>query len=124
MDTELVMSFLIDFTSVVGTIWAVLSILSMKPSDIYGKSTWGGLEKGDQAALIQFKQARSGVSLILLSFAYKYLGAPIIKYYFSNISLANTVITYLLVLVVFIVFINIWNRNTTKKYNQYLKNNH
>ncbi len=52
--------------NVIGTVYAVLSILKLKPEDIYSKITWGGIGSADKDALLQKEQARTGIGLIMI----------------------------------------------------------
>jgi Bacitracin resistance protein BacA. len=122
LETEFVMGFLIDLTTIVGTIWAVLAILCMKPSDIYAKATWNALESADRSALVQKKQARSGITLIIISFVYKYFIGPIIEHFCPNMPLKYMAISYILILLVVMLIIKRWNSVTTKSYDRYIKN--
>lgn len=52
--------------NVAGTVFAVLSILKMKPSEIYRAITLDGIDHGDKDRLIQKKQARVGIGLVVI----------------------------------------------------------
>lgn len=49
---------------VIGTIYAILSILNIKHEDIWKSVTFGGISMRDDEILIQREQARVGIGLI------------------------------------------------------------
>lgn len=55
---------LASLTNVIGTTYAVLSILKLKPNDLYNSITIEGMDKYDESLLAQKKQARVGITLI------------------------------------------------------------
>ena len=56
---------------VIGTVYAVLSILSLQIKDVIKTVTWGGLESRDQEILVQREQARVGIPLIILGWIWQ-----------------------------------------------------
>lgn len=52
-------------TNVTGTTYAVLSILKLKPTDLYQAITIDGMDKNDESLLTQKKQARIGICLVI-----------------------------------------------------------
>ena len=61
-------SVIYSLINVVGTIWAVLSILKMKPSEVYKSLTLGGITESDEPLLIQKEQASFGVAWVVVGF--------------------------------------------------------
>lgn len=53
------------FISIVGTTYAILSLLRMKPSDIWNTCTFGGISNRDLEILEQRRQARTGILLVI-----------------------------------------------------------
>ena len=60
-----ILQLLASLTNVIGTTYAVLSILKLEPNDLYQSITIGGMDKNDEALLVQKKQARVGISFIV-----------------------------------------------------------
>lgn len=58
---------LCSLIGVIGTIYAVLSILNMKFEDIYKSITLGGIEERDEELLTQREQAQIGILLVVTS---------------------------------------------------------
>lgn len=52
--------------SVLGTIYAVLSILKLTISDVYSSITTKGMDNRDEELLVQREQARIGIPLVML----------------------------------------------------------
>lgn len=61
-------SVIYSLINVVGTIWAVLSILKMKPSEVYNPLTLGGITESNEPLLIQKEQASFGVAWVVVGF--------------------------------------------------------
>ena len=59
-----ILQLLAALTNVIGTTYAVLSILKLKPNDLYNSITIEGMDKYDESLLTQKKQARVGITLI------------------------------------------------------------
>ena len=59
-----ILQLLASLTNVIGTTYAVLSILKLKPSDLYNSITIEGMDKYDESLLTQKEQARVGITLI------------------------------------------------------------
>ncbi len=60
-----ILQLLAALTNVIGTTYAVLSILKLKPQDLYQAITIDGMDKNDESLLLQKKQARIGISLVI-----------------------------------------------------------
>lgn len=60
-----ILQLLAGWTNVIGTTYAVLSILKLKPQDLYQAITIDGMDKNDESLLIQKKQARIGIGLVI-----------------------------------------------------------
>jgi len=59
------LQLLAALTNVIGTTYAVLSILKLKPQDLYQAITIDGMDKNDETLLVQKKQARIGIGLVI-----------------------------------------------------------
>lgn len=64
-----VLSIIYSLINVLGTVWAVLSILKLKPGDVYKALTVGYFLEADESLLVQRAQARFGITLVVISFA-------------------------------------------------------
>ena len=60
-----ILQLLAALTNVIGTTYAVLSILKLKPQDLYQAITIEGMDKNDESLLVQKKQARTGIGLVI-----------------------------------------------------------
>lgn len=60
-----ILQLLAALTNVIGTTYAVLSILKLKPQDLYQAITIDGMDKNDESLLVQKKQARTGIGLVI-----------------------------------------------------------
>ena len=65
MHYNTILQLLAALTNVIGTTYAVLSILKLKPQDLYQAITIDGMDKNDESLLIQKKQARIGIGLVI-----------------------------------------------------------
>ena len=104
------------FLGVVGTGYAVLSILKLKFEDIRSTITWGGIGERDEETLIQREQARGGLMLVFLSWLFESIG--------SIVNLGNVQEFILLVIIeIIIIFISSFAlKKADKKYRQkYMK---
>ena len=81
-------------TNVVGTTYAVLSILKLKPKEIYQALTIEGMDRNDETLLVQKKQARIGISLV----AYAWM----LQVLFSFVTV-NTIKSFLIWLSVYVL---------------------
>ena len=63
------LSIIYSLINVLGTVWAVLSILKLKPGDVYKSLTAGYFLEADESLLVQRAQARFGITLVVISFA-------------------------------------------------------
>ena len=66
-----ILSIIYSLINVWGTVWAVLSILKLKPGDVYKSLTVGALLEADESLLVQREQARFGVTLVVIAFAFQ-----------------------------------------------------
>ena len=62
-----IIQLIAGLTNVVGTTYAVLSILKSTPTDLYKSITLKGMGDNDKTLLAQKEQARTGISLIVLA---------------------------------------------------------
>lgn len=103
--------------NVIGTVYAVLSILKLKPKDIYSKITLGGMDKADEDALIQREQARTGIGLIIigwvLQFVFSFLDVDKIGCFICCISISISLV------LVWILLMQIKNRKFREKYMEF-----
>ena len=53
------------FVGVIGTIYAVLSILALTPDEVHKSITLKGIDERDKELIIQKKQARLGIMLVI-----------------------------------------------------------
>ncbi len=60
-------------TNVIGTIYAILSILKLKPKELYQALTIEGMDRNDETLLIQKKQARIGIGLVVYAWVLQVL---------------------------------------------------
>ena len=60
-----ILQLLAALTNVIGTTYAVLSILKLKPEELYLALTIEGMDRSDESLLIQKKQARTGISFVV-----------------------------------------------------------
>ena len=99
-----------SFIGVIGTVYAVLSILKMEIKDVLNTITYGGLETRDQDVLLQREQARIGIPLVVISWIYQSI--------FSLIKV-NTAYGFIasIVLIVISVFVDV--RITIKRNKQF-----
>ena len=109
-----ILQLIAALTNVFGTIYAVLSILRLKPKDLYQAITIEGMDKNDESLLTQKKQARIGISLVIYAWIlqvlfsfYEVLSCKI----FALFVLAYVVITTILGLLLFLA-----NKRFEKKY--------
>ena len=64
---NIILQLIAGLTNVVGTAYAVLSILKATPTDLYKSITLKGMGDNDKSLLTQKNQARTGISLIVLA---------------------------------------------------------
>lgn len=109
-----ILQLLAALTNVVGTVYAVLSILKLKPTDLYKSITIDGMDQSDETLLIQRQQARVGICLViyawLLQVLFSFLKVSSVKMFLVCI-LVYVVATAVLCLVLFLS-----NRYFAKKY--------
>ena len=60
-----ILQLLASLTNVVGTTYAILSVLRLKPKELYQTLTLEGMDRSDDSLLAQKKQARIGISLVI-----------------------------------------------------------
>lgn len=65
MQYNTILQLLAALTNVIGTTYAVLSILKLKPEDLYSSITLDGMDKNDDSLLTQKRQARIGIGLVM-----------------------------------------------------------
>lgn len=66
-----VLSIIYSLINVWGTVWAILSILKLKPGNVYKSLTVGALLEADESLLVQREQARFGITLVVIAFAFQ-----------------------------------------------------
>lgn len=109
-----ILQLLSSAINVIGTVYAVLSILKLKPKEIYSSITISGMDQKDIELITQKKQARTGISLILYGWILQLI------YIFLDIStlpefLYTGIFSILGVLVVLIIIMNL-NKRFERKY--------
>ena len=101
-----ILQMLASLTNVIGTIYAILSILKLKPRELYQTLILEGMNKSDDSLLTQKKQARIGISLVIYAW--------ILLVLFSFWVITNTavfilclvaygILTFLLYLILFVI---------------------
>lgn len=114
MQYNTILQLLGALTNVVGTTYAVLSILKLKPNDLYQAITIDGMDKNDESLLTQKKQARIGISLVIYAWILQVI------FSFCSISSGQMFMLSLLAYVVVTVFLCLClffaNKRFEKKY--------
>ena len=114
MQYNTILQLLGALTNVVGTTYAVLSILKLKPNDLYQAVTIDGMDKNDESLLTQKKQARIGICLVIyawiLQVIFSFFLISSVKMFVLSL-LAYVVVTVALCLSLFLV-----NKRFAKKY--------
>ena len=101
-------------TNVIGTTYAVLSILKLKPNDLYQAVTIDGMDKNDESLLTQKKQARIGICLVIYAW--------ILQVIFSFFSISSgkmfvlSLLAYVVVTVALCLSLFLANKRFAKKY--------
>ena len=101
-----------SFIGVIGTVYAVLSILRMDIKDVLRTITYGGIETRDQEVLLQREQARIGIPLVVIGWIYQSA--------FSLIKV-NTAYGFLISIVLIIISVAIDVRITVKRNKEFRK---
>lgn len=101
-------------TNVTGTTYAVLSILKLKPTDLYQAITIDGMDKNDESLLTQKKQARIGICLVI----YAWVLQVIFSFFSisSGIMFALSLLAYVVVTVALCFSLFLANKRFAKKY--------
>lgn len=81
-----------------GTVWAVLSILKLSPGDVYKSLTMGALLEADESLLVQREQARFGITLVVIAFAFQSVNS------FVSVETVGEFLGWLILIVVVLVF--------------------
>lgn len=106
-----------SFFGVVGTVYAVLSILKLDIHDIYKTITLGGIDNRDEELLIQREQARLGIPLVVIG----WLGQTIFS--FIDVVSCRWFVGYLLIFLIIVgilIAVVTWNN---KKFREKYKEN-
>ena len=105
--------------NVIGTIYAVLSILRLTPKDIFSVVTLEGIDNSDKSLLTQKIQARTGIGLIVIGWSFQTLFEflPINSCLMFIICIGSL----LGVVALWLVFMHIRNKAFKKKYMEYEK---
>ncbi len=115
-----ILQIIINLTNVIGTIYAVLSILQLKSTDLYKSITIDGMDKNDNSLLVQRSQARMGVSLII----YAWISQCIVM--FLDITswkiFTFCIVLYILILIAVCVIIYLLNLKFRKNYIKFRNN--
>lgn len=111
-----ILQLLFSLTNVIGTTYAVLSILRLTPTELYKSLTIEGMDKNDKSLLTQKKQARVGISLI--SWAWLWQAA------FSFITIQScckfviSLLVYIVTTLTLVIVLYFWNNRFSKKYHE------
>jgi purine-cytosine permease-like protein len=116
-----VLLLVLSFFNVMGTIYSVLSIIKINPQDIFHSITWGGIGDRDKEILIQVKQARIGISIVLISWIFE-----VVFTFYEITSLCSFILSLLITLliifcVVLIAFL--FNKHSEKVYQKFKEEN-
>lgn len=109
-----ILQLIAALTNVTGTTYAVLSILKLKPNDLYQAVTIDGMDKNDETLLTQKKQARIGVCLVIYAW--------VLQVIFSFLSISSgkmfvlSLLAYVVVTVALCLSLHIANKRFAKKY--------
>ena len=80
MVQEKILSVIYSGLNVVGTIWAVYSVIYMTPWEVYNSLTIGGVTSPDKSLISQKKDTLYGIALIIAGFLAQtvltFVGAP------------------------------------------------
>ena len=103
-------------TNVIGTAYALLSILRLKPKELYQALTIEGMDRNDETLLIQKKQARIGIGLVAYAWAlqvlFSFVTVDTIK------SFLIWIVIYVFLTVILCLLIFFLNKRFEKKYYQ------
>ena len=109
-----IIQLIAGLTNVVGTTYAVLSILKTTPADLYKSITLKGMGDNDKSLLTQKNQARTGISLIVLAWFMQAV------FSFVNVVSLNWFIISLLIcfcaIVVLCIVLHFVNKSFSDKY--------
>ena len=109
-----ILQLLAGLTNVIGTTYAVLSILKLKPKELYQALTIEGMDKNDETLLTQKKQARIGISLVvyawILQVLFSFWTIKTVSLFIGCL-VAYVVLTFILCLMLYLL-----NRQFEKKY--------
>ena len=114
-----ILQVMASLTNVVGTAYAILSILKLKPKELYQTLTLEGMNRSDDSLLTQKKQARIGISLVVYAW--------ILQTLFSFWVITNTIV-FILCLIAYGVLTGVlclilfWvNKNFENRYHKLKK---
>mgnify|MGYP003293827733 CR=1 FL=1 len=109
-----ILQLIAALTNVTGTTYAILSILKLKPKDLYQAITIDGMDKNDESLLTQKKQARIGICLVI----YAWVLQVIFSFFSisSGIIFALSLLTYVVVTVALCFSLFLTNKRFEKKY--------
>lgn len=109
-----ILQLLAALTNVIGTTYAILSILKLKPEELYQALTIEGMDRSDESLLVQKEQARIGISLVVYAWMLQALFSfwTITTLFLFMVCLfAYVILTSVLCLILFLL-----NRKFEKKY--------
>ena len=93
-----ILSIIYSLINVWRTVWAVLSILKLSPGDVYKSLTMGALLEADESLLVQREQARFGITLVVIAFAFQSVNS------FVSVETVGEFLGWLILIVVVLVF--------------------
>lgn len=114
-----VLNLMTGLINVVGTAYAILSILRISPKEIFSSITIKGMDERDNELLVQRKQARVGISLVLYAW--------IVQAVFSFVRINSwqmfvlALIIVLVILTVILLLLVFLNKKFDSKYSEYKK---
>ena len=96
-----------------------MSILKLKPDDLYNSITVSGMDKNDEMLLIQKKQARIGISLVIYAWfvqvVFSFLEVQSFKWF------VICFIAYIIITAILCIYLIIKNKDFAKKYYEHKK---
>lgn len=116
-----ILNLVAGLINVIGTTYAVLSILRISPKEIFNSITIKGMDERDDELLTQRKQARMGITLVVYAW--------IVQVVFSFVTIDSwerfglALIIVLVVLSILLLLLVLLNKKYDSKYAEYKKTN-
>ena len=112
-----VLQLLLSGINVFGTVYAVLSILKLRIEDVYSAVTLEGIDERDSELLVQRKQARIGITLIIYGWIAQIICS--IVNFATPCDYAIALIGVVMIMGVLILIIHFTNKAFEEKYIKY-----